>query len=104
MDGIFTTEQQAMRVYPTLTKSDNKSLMDAINQISRLRKDDVAAWNNLTQVFISGRKVGTIPSGSTVTAVTDREGDFNYDSAHAYLAETIGSTLMWARWAISTTW
>lgn len=91
-----------MRLYPSLSNSDPKTLKDALNFIARERQLDIVDRNNFPNIFVGGRKVGKVPAGSTDIATTDQEGDINYDSEHAYFAVNVGSTLTWLRASLST--
>ena len=62
-----------------------EDLMRFAKYIQRLRDQDISDFNNLSAVFMSGRKVGKIPSSSADIAATDKLGDFNYDDSYMYL-------------------
>jgi len=61
------------------------SVADFCRDIARIREEDVEDFSNLNNVFISGRKVGKVPTGSADIAVTDRIGDFNFDANFIYI-------------------
>lgn len=66
----------------------NESLREIGNfcrEITRIREQDVNDFTNLSNVFMSGRKVGKIPTSSTDIIITDRIGDFNYDADYLYI-------------------
>lgn len=73
-----------MQIYPLIKESTNRAMFDMLSFIGRARKDDVQAWDNLPNMFMSGRKVGKVPVNSTDIAPTDRVGDFNYDDTYYY--------------------
>jgi hypothetical protein len=91
-----------MRTYPSLQNNKPESLKAALDFIARERVNDVADRNNFPNIFMSGRKVAKIPSGSTDTAVTDRIGDFNYTTAFLYLCASDSGTATWRRFAGSS--
>lgn len=91
----------AKRLYSVAVESTLESLVNFCKDITRLREEDVAEFNNLSNIFISGRKVGKIPSGSSDTT-GDRVGDFNYDASYIYLCVDNGGTAAWRRVAIGS--
>jgi hypothetical protein len=88
-----------MQEYPAIINGNEK---DVLRRIVELRHDDVSDFTNLPQVFMSGRKAGKVPTGSADVAVTDRLGDFNYDTSYLYLAVNNAGSLVWRRVAISS--
>lgn len=72
-----------------------------IRYIQKERKNDVNDFNNLKDSFISGRKVGKIPTGASDIVTTDRVGDFNYDANYLYICVD-NSGAEWRRVALST--
>lgn len=87
-----------MKPYPKVISEDSALLASVLRFIVRERENDVTANNNLPQVFISGRKVGKVPTASADVAVTDRAGDFNYDTDYIYLF----TGAAWGRAALGT--
>lgn len=88
-----------MKIWPTIASRDE--LLEFCKDITRLRRQDVAEFNNLPNVFIEGRKVGKIPTGSSDTT-GDRVGDFNYDASYIYICVNNGGTAAWRRVAIGS--
>lgn len=74
-----------MKSYPALLSEQAKDLASAYRYIQRLRDEDVRDFDNLANVYMAGRKVGKIPSGSADVDPEDRFGDFNYDADYLYL-------------------
>ena len=92
--GRFTT----MKPWPRDIKKTNESIVSALNYMVRARKDDITEFDNLGNVFISGRKVDRIPTGSTDIVATDSVGDFNYDENYIYILVIDGSSnIVWRR-------
>lgn len=76
--------------------NDLKQIGEFCREVARVREEDVQNFNNLSNVFMRGRKVGKIPTGSSDIAATDRVGDFNYDASYLYLCvDNSGAT--WRR-------
>lgn len=86
----------AQELYNFIESEDPKDLAVFCREAARLREQDVEQFSNLSNVFMSGRKVGKIPTGSSDVAATDRIGDFNYDANYLYLCvDNSGAT--WRR-------
>lgn len=92
----------AMRPYPKLTSGTLDELVKVFRQITQLRRDDIGDFDNLVNIFVSGRKVGKVPTSSTDVATTDREGDMNWDANYFYLAVVSAGVVRWRRIALST--
>ena len=85
-----------MKEFPIINNEDDVSF--AVQEIVRLRNtEDVAEIANLPNVFIRGRKVGKVPSGSSDVAATDAAGDFNYDASYIYILIDNSGTPVWRR-------
>lgn len=92
-----------MKKFPAIIDNKPDTLKQTLEFISRERNaTDVPAWNNLSNVFMRGRKVGKTPASSTDTAATDQYGDFNYDASYLYLAVNNSGSLAWRRIALAT--
>lgn len=91
----------ATRQYNFISDDNNKALGDFCRDIARMRQEDIDDFNNLSNVFMRGRKVGRIPSGSSDIAATDRIGDFNYDASYLYLCVD-NSGAAWRRIALGS--
>lgn len=89
-----------MKPYPQTIKEDVGNHTDVLLQITRLRKEDVQEITNLNNIFISGRKVGRVPTSSANVIDGDRVGDVNYDLNYLYLLSTDGVTPAWRRIAL----
>ena len=88
-----------MNNYPKIQDKTLEEVIKVIEVITKDRKNDVNDFNNLINVFISGRKVGKIPSSSADISNTDRLGDFNYDASYLYLCVDNGGAV-WRRVAL----
>jgi len=73
-----------------------------LQDITRTRKDDIALIQNLPNVFISGRKVGRIPTSSADVISGDKIGDFNYDIDYIYILVNNAGTGVWRRAALGS--
>lgn len=89
-----------MDIYPNIKTEDD--ILKGLQYIVRLRSDDVEAYNNLNNVFISGRKVGRIPSGSSDVITGDVVGDFNVNATYAYFLIDNAGTAEWRRVAVGS--
>ena len=81
------------------TPTDDKELLEFCKDISRKREKDVQDFDNLTNIFISGRKVAKIPSSSS-DVTGNNIGDFNYDSDYLYVCVNNSGNAAWRRVAI----
>lgn len=90
-----------MKSYSTLIENNLESHTRALQQITRLRNEDIGDWNNLANTYVSGRKVGRVPSSSVDVIDGDRVGDINYDLNYLYLLSTDGVTPAWRRIALA---
>ena len=89
-----------MQNYPSLISNTVSSIITTLRRIIELRKQDITDFNNLNQVFLSGRKVGKVPANSADITSGDRVLDWNYDNSYVYWVLLItGSpdTLEWRR-------
>lgn len=91
-----------MQPYPKITSDDATDLYNAMAFISRARINDITDWNNLENIFMRGRKVGKVPTGSADIAATDKVGDFNYSTTYLYLCVDNAGTAVWRRVALSS--
>ncbi len=90
-----------MKTYPILETVTLESLANVLRYIIRERNTvDVNDFNNLSNVFMRGRKVGKIPiASSDVTG--SRLGDFNYTATHLYVCVDNAGVVEWRRVALS---
>jgi len=87
-----------MKTYPSLTTKDTEDLAKALQQIIRIRKEDVQDYDNLNNVFISGRSVGrVVPTTSADVLDTDRLGDILFTATYIYNLIDNSGTLEWRR-------
>lgn len=73
-----------MQPYPQNIKPDFESVVDALQDISRKRQEDITDRNTFNSIFVNGRKVGKVPSGSADVVPTDRIGDLNITKDYIY--------------------
>jgi hypothetical protein len=97
-----------MKLWPNFDDteiSEKPNLTDFLKFIVRERKNDREEYINLPQVFVSGRKVGKIPTSAVDVAATDRAGDTNYDDQYLYILtiDSMGDPA-WGRAALDTGW
>lgn len=88
--------------YPYWTAETLDDIKEQLRQITNARKDDITQISNIVNVFVSGRKVGKIPTSSTDVTETDRIGDQNYDASYFYLLVDNGGTAEWRRIALGS--
>lgn len=87
-----------MENYPTIKhNADTKDLIRFAEDIQRMREKDISDFNNLSAIFMKGRKVGKIPTASIDIATTDRVGDFNYTASYLYIVIDNAGTAAWRR-------
>lgn len=86
----------------TDTDSQVNDIKTVLRQMLQSRQSDIGEWNNLPQVFVSGRKVGKIPTGSADVISTDQAGDINYDANFLYICVPNAGTVVWRRIGLST--
>lgn len=90
-----------MKTYPKFTEKNSKDIIEILEFIIKERKNDVNDFTNLKNVFISGRKVAKIPTGSLDVTDTDRVGDFNYDLSSLYILVDNGGSAEWRQAMLS---
>lgn len=88
--------------YPYWGPEKEEDVKEQLRQICNTRKDDISQIRNLVNVFVSGRKVGKIPTGSADVSSTDRIGDFNVTASYAYYLIDNAGTAEWRRVAVSS--
>lgn len=89
-----------LKDYPYWAVEKEGDVKEWLRQVSNIRKDDITQIQNLTNIFVSGRKVGKIPTGSADVAATDRIGDVNYDASYYYILVDNSGTAVWRRIAL----
>lgn len=82
-----------MNEYPIIATEDE--MFAGLEEIVRLRAEDVGDFDNLQNIFVSGRKVDKVPTSSSDVAATDNENDVNYDNNHIYVLVDVSGTLTW---------
>jgi hypothetical protein len=93
-----------MKNYPNSFENTVEDLGTALRAITRLRQQDVADFNNLPNVFISGRRVGKIPTSSADVADTDKIGDVSFalDGSYVYYLISNAGVASWRRVALAS--
>lgn len=86
-----------MNNYPRLISKTLDQLYDFCGEVRKERLNDIKDFDNLTNRFMSGRKVGKIPSASSDVDATDRIGDFNYTASYLYILVDNSGTPVWRR-------
>lgn len=86
-----------MQKFPKNIEESIVSVSKVLRQIVRIREDDITDRNTFDSIFMRGRKVAKIPSGSTDVETTDRIGDFNYDVSYFYLLVDNSGVPVWRR-------
>lgn len=88
--------------YPYWGASNLSEVIEQLRQITSLRKQDITAISQITGSFVSGRKVGKIPSSSADVAASDKVGDVNYTASYLYILVDNSGTPAWRRVALSS--
>lgn len=84
--------------YPYWPAESEADVKDQLRQICNTRKDDIAQISQLPSLFVSGRKVGKIPSASNdVDPDTDKLNDINWDASYLYILIDNSGTPAWRR-------
>ena len=91
-----------MKQYPIMTLRTEADLYTLGRYILKERANDINDFNNLQNVFMAGRKVGKVPTGSADVAATDRVGDFNYSASYLYLCVDNAGSAAWRRVSLAT--
>jgi len=92
-----------MNPYTDLLSLDLPDVANSVDEMVRERRQDIKDYDNLNNRFISGRKVGTIPTGATDVNSGDKAGDFNYDADYIYiLVDLGGGNAEWRRAALGS--
>jgi hypothetical protein len=86
-----------MKNFPNMVLRSVDDLYVLARYILKERNNDVNDFNNLKNIFMSGRKVGRIPTDSLDVLSSDRIGDMNYDDAYIYILIDNAGTPEWRR-------
>lgn len=73
-----------MQPYPQNIEPTFPSVVNALQDISRKRQEDITDRNTFNSIFVNGRKVGKVPSGSADVVASDRIGDLNITKDYIY--------------------
>lgn len=93
----YITGTIVFRDYPYFPASSMDEIKEQLRQITNIRKDDITTISQITSSFVSGRKIGKIPSSSADVDVTDKVGDINYDADYLYILIDDSGTPAWRR-------
>lgn len=88
-----------LKDYPYWGAGTSEDIKEQLRQICAIRKDDITQFQNLSSVFVSGRKVGKIPTASNDVTAADKVGDLNYDASYLYILVDNSGTPAWRRYA-----
>ncbi len=91
-----------LKEYPYWSSSNEADAREQLRTICNIRKDDITQFQNLQNIFISGRKVGKIPSASNDVNPEDKIGDFNVTESYAYFLIDNASMPEWRRVAMGS--
>ena len=86
-----------LKEYPYWSAENLEQIKEQMRLITNIRKDDITQFQNLPGIFVSGRKVGKVPSASNDVAATDRLGDMNWDASYLYILIDNSGTAEWRR-------
>ena len=92
-----------MNSYQVFNVADDKDRLEALRTILHERRKDVKDFDELKNRFISVRKSGKIPTGSSDIDAKDAVGDMNYDANYLYLCVNDSGLAKWRRIPL-TTW
>lgn len=94
--------------YPVINNSPTASQVgNFLQTIQRLRQvEDLPDWDNLNQVFVSGRSSRRIPSSATDVVAGDKLGDqvVAVDGSYLYMLVSVSGTNKWARISLDESW
>ncbi len=91
-----------LKDYPYWPAETFADVQRQLREITNVRKDDIAQFRNLPEIFVSGRTVGKIPASSTDVAASDRLGDRSNDDSFFYLLVDNAGTAEWRRVALGS--
>lgn len=91
--------------YPILRDYTLDEVIRVLREIIRYRtNEDLIDWNNLRNIYLTGRIVAKVPTGPTDVASTDEVGDISYDGTYQYTLVDVSGTPTWDRRALDTSW
>lgn len=95
-----------MNEYPNVPPISSSTLANFLQDICRLRREDVREVRNLNNRLVQGRlrTDRPDPSANNDVTVTDKEGDIVRSAAYEYLVVNDAGTLKWARHALDVAW
>ncbi len=92
----------SLKDWPSPTFSSVQEVERWAKFIARTRDEDITQANNYTNIFIRGRLVGKVPSGSADVAATDKLGDINFTDDYMYVLIDNSGTAEWRRVALGS--
>lgn len=91
-----------MKRYPNIPNTSSLAeIVLTIQHITRLRNEDISEIDNFQNIYMRGRKVSKIPTGSSDIS-DSKVGDFNYDTSYFYICVDNAGTATWRRVAIGS--
>lgn len=96
------TNYPAINAMPTISQVGK-----FLQYIQRARQvEDLPDWDNLNQVFVSGRSSRRVPSSATDVVAGDKLGDIVYatDGTFMYTLVSASGTNVWGRVALTLSW
>lgn len=90
-----------MRIWPSLRHKTIEGISIVLDYMISERQADRREWLDLPNQYMSGRKVGKVPSSSTDTA-DSRIGDFNHDGSYLYICVDNSGSAVWRRISLSS--
>jgi hypothetical protein len=84
------------RPYKKIYEDSVQALLAFAKDAVRLREEDISDFNNLKNIFVSGRKVSKIPTGSSDISGS-RVDDRSYDADYLYICVDNSGTPAWRR-------
>lgn len=85
------------KAYPYWPAENLEDVKDQLRLICSERKNDISQVSNLTNIFVGGRLVGKIPSGSADVTPEDKIGDINFTATFMYVLINNAGTATWRR-------
>lgn len=87
---------------------DEQDVVGSLQEMARLRDEDISDFQNLNQQFVSGRglfETRAAPSSPSNVLATDELGDIVNDATHEFkLLNISGTGLRWDRRALDVSW
>lgn len=98
----MTANAPAFKDYPYSFDQTPEKVVEQVRVITNTRKDDISEIANLINIFVTGRKVGKVPTASNDVVPEDRVGDINYTTSFLYILVDNAGTATWRRVALGS--